>query len=162
MSYMIKHPINAKPFRMAVTYNSTDFVFNAGQTPRSGTIPLNTLVQSNGMGLTLATNQITLVEGKTYLIYYKAGLVNSTENRSGEINIQKNGVTITSQPYVPAITTSATIANSAWVTPNNVSMAVVTASLGDYISFLYTRTSGNVYADTVNSVASKAFILEIA
>jgi hypothetical protein len=162
MSYMIKHPINANTFKIATTYNSTDFVFSAGQTPRSVTIPLNTLVQTSGMGLTLATNQITLVAGKTYLIYYKVGLSNSTENRAGQVVIQKNGITISTQPIVNAVTTSSTIGNGAWISPINIVTAVVSASIGDYISFLYTRTAGNVYADTISSGASRAFILEIA
>jgi hypothetical protein len=161
MSYMIKHPINATPFRMAVAYNSTDITITAGL-PKNTTLSLNTLVQSSGMGLTLATNQITLVAGKTYLIYYKVGITNGTENRGAEVYIQKNGVTVSNQPNVPAITTSSTIANSAWMTPNNVSMAVVTASSGDYISFLHTRSVGASYPDTVTSVANKAFILELA
>lgn len=162
MSYMIKHPINANAFKIATTFNSTDSVFGAGQTPRSVTTPLDTLVQSNNMGLTLSSNRITLVAGKTYLVYYKAGISNSTENRGGEIHIQKNGVTISSQPYVPAITAAGILGGSAWISPINMATTIVSASIGDYISFLYTRTAGNVYPDTISSGASRAFILEIA
>lgn len=160
MSYMIKHPINAKPFKMATAYNNVDYTIAIG-VPYSVTLSLNTLVQSTDMGLTLNANTINLVADKTYLIYFKSGLTNSTVNRSGDIYIRKNGVNVSSQPIVFANTNASIIGASAWTTPRNIAMAVLTASAGDYVSFYYTRTSGNSYSDTVNSASTKAFILEI-
>lgn len=161
MSYMIKHSINAKPFKMATAFNSANYTITAG-TPRSLTLSLDTLVQTSGMGLSLATNQITLVDGKTYLIYFKAGLQNSTEGRGAEINIQKNGVSISAQPVIPAVTTATIIGSTAWLSPMNVAMAIVTATTGDTISFFYNRSAGASYTDTVDSDSCKAFILEIS
>jgi hypothetical protein len=160
MSYMIKHPINAKSFKMATIYNNTDVTITAGA-PKNTVIPLNTLAQTTGMGLTLATDQITLVEGKTYLIYYCVGIQNSTENRGGEVYIRKNGTVITSQPIVNAITNSSIIGASAWATPLTIASTSLTAAAGDTISFLYTRSIGATQIDYVVSASSKAFILEI-
>ncbi len=161
MSYMIKHSINAKPFKMATAFFTTNYTISTG-VPRNLTLSLDTLVQSNDMGLTLANNQITLVAGKTYIIYYKVGISNGTENRGAQVFIQKNGVTVSAQPTVQAVTTSGAVGSGAWITPINVATAVVSASAGDYISFLYSRDTGALYVDTVNSGASRAFILEIA
>lgn len=160
MSYMIKHPINAKPFKMATVYNSTDITVATGA-PKNTVIPLDTLVQTSGMSLSLASNAITLVAGKTYLIYYCVGIQNSTENRAGEVYIQKNGTTITTQPIVNAITNSALIGTSAWMSPLTIASTIITANAGDTISFLYTRTIGATTIDYIVSASSKAFILEI-
>lgn len=160
MSYMIKHPINAKPFKMATAYNATDITVAAGA-PKNTVIPLDTLVQTNGMNLSLASNAISLVAGKTYLIYYCVGIQNSTENRAGEVYIQKNGTTITTQPIVNAITNSSLIGSSAWISPLTIASTIITATAGDTISFLYTRSIGATQIDYIVSASSKAFILEI-
>lgn len=160
MSYMIKHSINAKPFKMATAYNSADIIVTAGA-PKNTVISLDTLVQSTGMGLSLASNEITLEAGKTYLIYYCVGIQNSTENRAGEVYIRKNGTVITAQPIVNAITTASIIGASAWITPNTIASTILTATAGDTLSFLYTRSTGATQIDYIVSISSKAFILEI-
>lgn len=158
---MIKHPINASPLKMATVFNSANYSISAGL-PRTATLSLDTLVQTTGMNLTLSSNQITLETNKKYLIYFKAGIQNSTEGRAGNINIRKNNVNISQQPFIASTTTDSIIGSSAWQTPMNLAMAIVTASAGDTISFFYTRTAGASYADTVVASATRAFILELS
>lgn len=159
MTYLIKHPINRYTPKFAIAYNNVDYTINSGI--GSFTLSLNTLTQSAGMGLSLASNQITL-EAKKYMIYYKAGLINSTEDRGGNITILLNGVAISTSQSVQAITTSSNSGTSSGVvTPQNLACCLITASAGDKITFRYSRTAGSVAADTVYAVQSKAFIIEI-
>jgi hypothetical protein len=159
MTYLIKHPINRYTPKFAIAYNNVDYTVAAGI--RTVTLSLNTLTQSAGMGLSLASNQITL-EAKKYMVYYKAGLTAPTENRGGNINVFLNGVAVSTSQAVSAITTSSTTGTSPGVvTPQNIACALISAVAGDVISFRYSRTSGDVYADTVGAAMSKAFILEI-
>lgn len=159
MTYMIKHPINATPFKIACIYNSSNYTISAGI--KSVQVSLNTIQQTSGMRLTLSANSISLVAGKTYLIYYKMGFSNATENRGGTMNIRKNGVVITDQPVVNAVTTATAIGSTNFSTPINIATALITASSGDVIDFLYNRNTGSSIADTVNTATNAAFILEV-
>jgi hypothetical protein len=159
MTYLIKHPINRYTPKFAIAYNSVDYTISAGI--GTFTLSLNTLTQSAGMGLSLASNQITLA-AKKYMIYYKAGLTNATENRAGDITILLNGAAVSTSQSVQAITTATTSGTSSGVvTPQNLASCLISATAGDVISFRYSRTSGASIADTVNTAMSKAFILEI-
>jgi hypothetical protein len=159
MTYLIKHPIVRYTPKFAIAYNSVDYTISSGI--GTFTLSLNTLTQSAGMGLSLASNQITLA-AKKYMIYYKAGLTNATESRAGDITILLNGVAVSTSQSVQAITTATTSGTSSGVvTPQNLASCLISATAGDVISFRYSRTSGDVYADTVGAAMSKAFILEI-
>lgn len=158
MTYLIKHPIARYTPKFAIAYNSVDYTISSGI--GSFTLSLNTLTQSAGMGLSLASNQITLA-AKKYMVYYKAGLTN-TENRGGNIDILLNGSVVSTAQFVQAITTASTSGTSAGVvTPQNLACCLITASAGDKITFRYSRTAGSVVIDTVNTAMSKAFIIEI-
>lgn len=159
MTYMIKHPINATSFKIACAYNSSNYTITSGI--KSVQLSLNTLQQTSGMGLSISANAISLVAGKTYLIYYKMGFSNPTENRGGTLNIRKNGVVLTDQPVVNASTSATAIGSTAFTTPINMCVALITASSGDVIDFLYNRTTGPSTADTVNTATNAAFILEV-
>lgn len=159
MTYLIKHPINRYTPKFAIAYNNVDYTISTGIA--SFTLSLNTLTQSASMGLSLASNQITL-NAKKYMVYYKAGLINPTEDRGGNITILLNGVAISTSQSVQAVTTSSNSGTgSGVVTPQNLASCLISASAGDLLSFKYSRTAGSVYADTVYAVQSKAFILEI-
>lgn len=159
MTYMIKHPINATPFKMACIYNSSNYTITSGI--KSVQVSLNTIQQTSGMGLTISANAINLVAGKTYLIYYKMGFTNPTENRGGIMQIRKNGTIITDQPIVNAFTTATAISSTAFTSPINIASTILTAVSGDKIDFFYTRNAGAGVADTVTTQTNAAFILEI-
>lgn len=160
MTYLIKHSINRYTPKFAIAYNSTDYTITAGL-PRSLIIPLDTLTQSTGMGLSLTSNQITL-EAKKYMVYYKSGLINETEGRSGTITIFLNGNAVSTSQGVQAITTNTSSTTAAGlVTPQNLASCLISASAGDLLSFRYTRTAGTGFVDIVYTTLSKAFILEI-
>ncbi len=47
------------------------------------------------------------------------------------------------------------------LTPINIAFAMIDAQDGDLLSFVYTRTAGAVYVDTVDINGNRAIIIEI-
>lgn len=160
MTYLIKHPINMYTPKFAMASYSTSYTIATG-VPRTHTMQLDTLIQSTGMGLSLSSNQIVL-QKKKYAVYFKIALQNSTEGRSGTLEVKLNGSTISEVDSIKAETAlgSSPTASGA-LTPINIAFAMIDAQDGDLLSFVYTRTAGAAHADTVDINGNRAIIIEI-
>jgi hypothetical protein len=159
MTYMIKHSINAITPKFAVVYKATDYTLSSG-IPFSATLQFDSLVQSTGMGLSLSSNSVVL-ERKNYIVYFKCSFSNSSEQRGATVSLRLNGANISPDDRMDAFFSSNTLlATVAYSSPMPYAYAYISASAGDLLTVVYTRTAGATTTDSFNSVQCKIFIVE--
>lgn len=159
MTYMIKHSINAITPKFAVIYKATDYSLPLG-IPFSATLQFDSLVQSTGMNLSLSSNAVIL-ERKNYIVYFKSSFSNSSEQRGATVSLSLNGSTVSSADRMDALFSSNLIlSTTAYSSPMPYAYAYISASSGDLLTVVYTRTAGATTADTFNSNQCKIFIVE--
>jgi len=152
MTYLIKHPIVRKTPKFALVYkNSTSYTFPIGGA-RSDNFQLDTIVQSDGMGLSVSSNAIVLQE-KRYYVECRA-TVSIAETYYATTEIQINGITVPMS--VIAKTNSYLV-----YTPITVATAVINASAGDQLTFKHTRSISVVSGPIIYGLYNKFIIMEI-
>jgi len=159
MTYMVKHSINAITPKFAVVYKATDYNLSSG-IPFSTTLQFDSLVQSTGMGLSLSGNSVVL-ERKNYIVYFKCSFSNSTEQRGATVSLSLNGTTVSSADRMDALFSSnLMLSTAAYSSPMPYAYAYISASSGDLLTVVYTRTAGATTTDSFNSIQCKIFIVE--
>jgi len=159
MTYMVKHSINAITPKFAVVYKATDYNLSSG-IPFSTTLQFDSLVQSTGMGLSLSGNSVVL-ERKNYIVYFKCSFSNSTEQRGATVSLSLNGTTVSSADRMDALFSSnLMLSTAAYSSPMPYAYAYISASSGDLLTVVHTRTAGATTTDSFNSIQCKIFIVE--
>jgi|688.fasta_scaffold630085_2 hypothetical protein len=159
MTYMVKHSINAITPKFAVVYKATNYTLSSGL-PFSATLQFDSLEQSTGMGLSLSSNAVVL-ERKNYIVYFKSSFSNSSEQRGATVSLSLNGSTVSSADRMDALFSSNTLlATAPYSSPMPYAYAYISASAGDLLTVVYTRTAGSGFSDTFNSIQCKIFVVE--
>lgn len=151
MTYLIKHPITRKMPKFALVYRNANYTFPTGGA-RSDNFQLDTIIQSDGMGLSISSNAVILQQKKYYVecrasIIYASSYVATTDIKVNGSNVQAS-VQAKTGSYLD-------------FTPVNIASAIIDANAGDLLTFLHTRSTSVASSPSVQALYNKFLIMEI-
>ncbi len=151
MTYLIKHPITRKMPKFALVYKSVAYALSSGS-PTTSNLQLDTIIQSDGMGLSLSSNQVILGQKRYYIECRASITIAEAYYAITEIKVNGSSVSMSVQAKTASYTA---------FTPVTIATAVIDAMAGDVLTFSHGRSNNISLTPNVDPKYNKFLIMEI-